>query len=87
MPPDVMHYLPPSINGTRIREMGRDLRDMTTNDGTEPPAVMAPDDERLPTVHPERYGAFDIRTGETVLYDSDAKGAWIRADCAVEPGR
>ncbi|WP_254831773.1 DUF7331 family protein [Haloglomus salinum] len=50
-------------------------------------AVRTPEDDSLPSIDPERYGAFETRNGETVLYDSDAKGAWIRADHPVELGR
>ncbi|WP_276260427.1 DUF7331 family protein [Haloglomus litoreum] len=49
--------------------------------------VITPEDDSLPSVDPERYGAFDTRNGETVLYDSDAKGAWIRADHSVTVDR
>ena len=51
----------------------------------EPSAVETAHDDRLPTVHPERYGAFRTGSGETVLYDSDSPDAWIRADYAVVP--
>lgn len=50
-------------------------------------AVITPEDDSLPSIHPERYGAFETRNGENILYDSDAKGAWIRTDHAVELGR
>jgi hypothetical protein len=50
-------------------------------------AVITPEDDSLPSIHPERYGAFETRNGETILYDSDAKGAWIRTDHSVELGR
>jgi hypothetical protein len=50
-------------------------------------AVRTPDDDSLPSIDPERYGAFTTRNDETILYDSDAKGAWIRADHSVELGR
>ncbi|WP_276260428.1 DUF7331 family protein [Haloglomus litoreum] len=50
-------------------------------------AVITPEDDSLPSIHPERYGAFETRNGETILYDSDAKGAWIRSDTSVDLGR
>lgn len=53
----------------------------------ESSAVETAHDDRLPTVHPERYGAVRTGGGATVLYDSDSPDAWIRADCAVELGR
>jgi hypothetical protein len=56
-------------------------------DGADLAAVRTPDDDSLPSIDSERYGAFETRSGETVLYDSDAKGAWIRADHSVELGR
>jgi hypothetical protein len=64
---------------------GHGERMHTENPG--PPAVETAHDDRLPTVRPERYGAFRIGGGETVLYDSDSPDAWVRADCAVELGR
>jgi len=66
------------------------MRDMNTNEsGTDADltTVRTPEDDSLPNVHPERYGAFETRNDETILYDSDSKGAWIRADCAVDLGR
>jgi hypothetical protein len=56
-------------------------------DDHDPAAVPTPEDDSLPSVDPERYGAFETRNGETVLYDSEAKGAWIRADHSLELGR
>lgn len=78
------------MDGSRLRVVGTDMRDMNTNEsGTDADltTVRTPEDDSLPSVHPDRYGAFETRTGETILYDSEAKGAWIRADCAVDLGR
>ena len=36
---------------------------------------------------PTEPGVYQFQAGETVLYDSEADGAWIRADCAVEVER
>jgi hypothetical protein len=58
-----------------------------TNEPNEMAAVRTPEDERLPSVHDDRYGAFDVADGTTVLYDSEADDAWLRADCVVEVGR
>jgi hypothetical protein len=58
-----------------------------TGHDADPDPVRTPEDDSLPSIHPERYGAFETRNGETVLYDSDAKGAWIRADHSVTVGR
>jgi hypothetical protein len=72
--------------GSRLTTVpGREERMHTENPG--PSAVETAHDDRLPTVRPERYGAFRTGGGETVLYDSDSPDAWVRADCAVELGR
>jgi hypothetical protein len=57
---------------------------MRTNDSVEATTVRTPDDERLPAVHPERYGSLEASDGATILYDREEKGAWIRTDTAIE---
>lgn len=74
------------MGGTTLRQMGRDVTHMHT-DNPEPSTVETTSSDQLPSIHPERYGAFETRRGETVLYDSEADGAWIRGDCAVEVER
>ncbi len=86
-----MHYLLPAMTGITLRVMERVVTHMPTNENrseaTDLAAVHTPDDDSLPSIDPERYGAFTTRNDETILYDSDAKGAWIRADHSVELGR
>lgn len=53
---------------------------------TDGPAhdVETPEDDSLPAVADERYGAFDVEDGSTVLFDREADGAWVRGDCAIQ---
>lgn len=74
------------MGGTTLRMVGRNVTRMHT-DNPEPSTVETAHGDQLPSIHPERYGAFETSRGETVLYDSEADGAWIRADCAVEVER
>ncbi len=86
-----MYYLLPAMTGITLRVVERVVTHMPTNENrseaTELSTVRTPDDDSLPSIDPERYGAFTTRNDETILYDSDAKGAWIRADHSVELGR
>jgi hypothetical protein len=58
-----------------------------TNGPNDRTAVSTPEDEALPPVPDERYGAFDVADGTTVVFDREGDDAWLRADCATEVSR
>jgi hypothetical protein len=58
-----------------------------TDEPTDLTTIETPRDSRLPPVPGERYGSLDVADGTTLLFDREEESAWLRADCAVVPGR